>query len=206
MHLGFIVLVWSWRALHCDICNCTYQIIPQFSCNGYNKFHQWWIFWEVPLYLVNSCRKWCYIDTLFIVASNYMSAWEIRLLTLIDTIYVIVCIINFTSSAVTAQRWKLTALLYRFLAILFIFVDLQPNSSFWSYHSEGCMLQYVSSESRVYRIAGIFRGYKCAWFSRMKHVPRTFIAAAKRMLFHENYERHFRENLYPQNIPAIRYM
>ncbi len=31
------------------------------------------------------------LDTLFIVASNYMSAWEIRLLSLIDTIYVIIC-------------------------------------------------------------------------------------------------------------------
>ncbi len=49
-----------------------------------------------------------------------------------------------------------------------MFVDLQTNASFWSYHSEGCMLQYVSSESRVYRIAGIFRGYKCSWFSRIK--------------------------------------
>ena len=29
----------------------------------------------------------------------------------------------------------------------------------------------------VYRIAGIFRGYKCSWFSRIRHVPRTFITA-----------------------------
>ena len=55
---------------------------------------------------------------------------------------------------------KVTALLYRFLTILFIFVDLQTNNSFWSYHSEGYMLLYVSSESRVYRIAGIFRGFR----------------------------------------------
>ncbi len=29
----------------------------------------------------------------------------------------------------------------------------------------------------VYRIAGIFRGYECLWFSRIRHEPRTFITA-----------------------------
>ncbi len=29
----------------------------------------------------------------------------------------------------------------------------------------------------LYRIEGIFRGYKCSWFSRIRHEPRTFITA-----------------------------
>ena len=33
-----------------------------------------------------------------------------------------------------------------------------------------------------YRIEGIFRGYKCSWFSRIRHEPRTFITA--NLIFH----------------------
>ncbi len=48
----------------------------------------------------------------------------------------------------------------------------------------------------MYRIAGIFRGYKYLWFSLIKRLPQTFIPmnlishacmhAAERLLFHKN--------------------
>ena len=31
--------------------------------------------------------------------------------------------------------------------------------------------------SRTYRIVGIFQGYKCSWFSLIRHEPRKFITA-----------------------------
>ena len=41
----------------------------------------------------------------------------------------------------------------------------------------------------AYRIAGNFCGYKCSWFSLIKHVPRTFIPiphACKRLQLRKN--------------------
>ncbi len=65
--------------------------------------------------------------------------------------------------------------------------------------------------THAYRIAGIFRGYKCSWFSRIRHVPRKSITA--NLISHacmlqtaaipRKLNPHFRENLYPRNIPAI---
>ncbi len=39
---------------------------------------------------------------------------------------------------------------------------------------------WLNKQTDYYRIAGVFRGYKCwgykcSWFSRIRHVPRTFI-------------------------------
>ena len=36
-------------------------------------------------------------------------------------------------------------------------------------------MRYSERPISVYRIAGIFRGYKCLRFSLIKHLPRTFI-------------------------------
>ncbi len=44
-----------------------------------------------------------------------------------------------------------------------------------------CMCHIIGfplvDREREYRIAGIFRGYKCSWFSRIRHEPRTLKTA-----------------------------
>ncbi len=37
------------------------------------------------------------------------------------------------------------------------------------------VLTHMYMQVLVYRIAGNFRGYKCSWFSLIKHVPRAFM-------------------------------
>ncbi len=57
-----------------------------------------------------------------------------------------------------------------------------------------CHSIILDSNIKVYRIAGIFRGYKCSRFSRIKPVPRKFITMnliacmqdVERLLFREN--------------------
>ncbi len=97
----------------------------------------------------------------------------------------------------------------------FITLCIYITYYYFTYHNYKISLPYI---------AGIFRGYKCSWFLRIRHEPQTFITAnlilpasgvhacSKKALFHENL---IRENLskgisakmYTLEIiiPAIRY-
>ena len=50
--------------------------------------------------------------------------------------------------------------------------------AYYSVILQQCMHEY----SCTYRIEGIFRGYKCSWFTRIRHEPRTFITT--NLIFH----------------------
>ncbi len=73
---------------------------------------------------------------------------------------------------------------------------------------------HVHASPSVPYIAGNFRGYKCSWFSLIKHVPRAFIPTnliphacmlakgcySVKINLQKPFWRYFREILYPRNI------
>ena len=84
-------------------------------------------------------------------------------------------------------------------------------------HRRGPMHDHRSTCMCMHRIAGIFRGYKCSRFLWIRDVPQAFItpnlishacmlqkrAIPRKLNPWKPFWRHFRENLYPRNIPAI---